>query len=174
MEGSGAAYRIVVAPKREERTHPEREISLLFDLFVLNQHIRRLIATGLADAPLRGDEYAVYSLLFDQGPLTATEMTRRLGTPLSTLLDYLKTMDGRGHLRRSPHPRDGRAQHLGLTVEGVTAQRQTNAHWETMRVQLEEALPMHHDEIRRALQALDDAALAALENLDRATARSTA
>jgi len=32
---------------------PEREIALLFDVFVLNQSIRRLLAGGLGDAPLR-------------------------------------------------------------------------------------------------------------------------
>jgi len=165
-DGRWVAYRIAVARKREPQNRPEREISLLFDLFVLNQHIRRLVAAGLAGAPLRGDEYAVYGLLFEQGPLTATDMTRRLGMPLSTLLDYLRTMDARGHLRRRPHPRDGRAQHLGLTVQGVTAHQETNAYWESMRERLEAALPMRPDDVRRALQALDDAALAALKSLD--------
>ena len=145
---------------------PEREISLLFDLFVLNQHVRRLLAAGLADAPLRADEYAVYSLLFEQGPLTATEMSGRLGTPLTTLLDYLRAMDARGHLRRDRHPRDGRAQHLSLTMKGVTAHRRTHDHWEVIRRQLEAALPARRDDIRRALQALDDAALAVLANLE--------
>jgi len=145
---------------------PERTISLLFDLFVLNQHVRRLLAAGLAGAPLRADEYAVYSLLFEQGPLTSTDMSRRLGLPLTTLLDYLRAMDERGHLRRRPHPRDGRAQHLALTLKGISAQRRTNAHWELVRAQLEDSLAMPRGEVRRALQALDDAALSALTALE--------
>jgi DNA-binding MarR family transcriptional regulator len=149
---------------------PERGISLLFDLFVLNQHVRRLLATALAEAPLRGDEYAVYSLVFEQGPLTATEMSRRTGMPLSTVLDYLRTMEARGHLRRERHPRDGRAQNLALTLEGVAEQRRTNAHWEAMRIRLEAALPLSRDEVGRALNALDDAAVAALAELEQGSA----
>ena len=80
---------------------------MLFDLFALNQRLRRLLALALADAGLRADEYAVYSLLFDQGPLTATQMAVRMAMPLTTVLDYLRTMDARGHLRRARHPRDG-------------------------------------------------------------------
>jgi DNA-binding MarR family transcriptional regulator len=143
---------------------PGREISLLFDLFVLNQHVRRLMAAALADADLRADEYAVYSLLFEQAPLTATEMARRMGMPLTTVLDYLRVMDDRGHLRRQRHPRDGRAQHLSLTMAGITAQRRTNRSWEVMRLNLERSLPLPAKEVRRALNALDDAVVAALEN----------
>ena len=145
---------------------PGREISLLFDLFVLNQHVRRLMAAALADVDLRADEYAVYSLLFEQAPLTATEMARRMGMPLTTVLDYLRVMDDRGHLRRERHPRDGRAQHLSLTMAGITAQRKTNRAWEVMRVSLERSLPTPAREVRRALHALDDAVVAALERHD--------
>jgi len=145
---------------------PSRTISLLFDLFVLNQRVRRLVATALAEVSLRGDEYAVYSLVFEQGPLTATEMARRLGMPLTTVLDYLRAMDGRGHLHRERHPRDGRAQQLSLTMEGIAEQRRTNKAWEVMRARLERSLPISQTEIRRALHALDDAVAATLVGLE--------
>jgi DNA-binding MarR family transcriptional regulator len=141
---------------------PGREVSLMFDLFVLNQHVRRLMAAALAEAPLRADEYAVYGLLFEQAPLTATEMARRMGMPLTTVLDYLSAMDDRRHLRREPHPRDGRAQQLSLTMAGVTAHRRTNRAWEVMRINLERSLPLPVNEVRRALHGLDDAVVAAL------------
>ena len=141
---------------------PGREISLLFDLFVVNQRVRRLLAGALADVGLRADEYAVYSLLFEQAPLTATEMARRMGMPLTTVLDYLRAMDDRRHLRRERHPKDGRAQQLSLTMAGITEQRRTNRAWEVMRVNLERSLPIPAKDVRRALQALDDAVIAAL------------
>ena len=145
---------------------PGREISLLFDLFVVNQRMRRLLSAALTDVSLRADEYAVYSLLFEQGPLTATEMARRMGMPLTTVLDYLRAMDDRRHLRREPHPRDGRAQQLSLTMAGVTEHRRTNRAWELMRVRLEQSLSVPTKDVRRALQALDDAAVAALARLE--------
>jgi DNA-binding MarR family transcriptional regulator len=141
---------------------PGRSISLLFDLFVVNQRVRRVLAAALAESELRPDEYAVYSLLFEQGPLTATEMGRRMAMPLTTLLDYLRSMEHRGHLRRERHPRDGRAWRLALTPAGVEAQTETHAAWEVMRERLEAALSIPQEEVRRALHALDDAAVVAL------------
>jgi DNA-binding MarR family transcriptional regulator len=153
-------------------SEPSRNISMLFDLFILNQRVRRLMAAALADAGLRADEYAVYSLLFEQGPLTATEMARRMAMPLTTVLDYLRAMDARGHLRRERHPRDGRAQQLSLTLAGTTEHRETNHRWEVMRRSLERALPVPAVEVRRALQALDDAVAAALLDLESTPARA--
>jgi DNA-binding MarR family transcriptional regulator len=153
-------------------SEPSRNISMLFDLFILNQRVRRLMAAALADAGLRADEYAVYSLLFEQGPLTATEMARRMAMPLTTVLDYLRAMDARGHLRRERHPRDGRAQQLSLTLAGTTEHRETNRRWEVMRLSLERALPVPAGEVRRALQALDDAVAAALLDLESTPAQA--
>jgi len=145
---------------------PGRNISLLFDLFVLNQRVRRLLSLALAHVALGADEYAVYSLLFEQGPLTATEMARRMGMPLTTLLDYLRAMEGRRHLRRDPHPRDGRAQQLSLTMNGTAEHRRTNAAWEVMRIRLERSLRIPVGDVRRALQALDDAVTSALDDTE--------
>ena len=151
---------------------PGRHISLLFDLFVLNQRVRRLLSLALADVTLRADEYAVYSLLFEQGPLTATEMARRMGMPLTTLLDYLRAMEGRRHLRRDPHPRDGRAQQLSLTLSGTAEHRRTNIAWEVMRGKLERSLRIPVSDVRRALQALDDAVTSSLANLESEATRA--
>lgn len=153
-------------------TRPGREISLLFDLFVLNQRVRRLLSLALADVTLRADEYAVYGLLFEQGPLTATEMARRMGMPLTTLLDYLRAMDARAHLRRERHPRDGRAQQLSLTMAGMAEHRRTNAAWEVMRIRLERSLPLPARDIRRALHVLDDAVSSALDEMESRAAKA--
>ncbi|HEV3232095.1 MAG TPA: MarR family winged helix-turn-helix transcriptional regulator [Candidatus Dormibacteraeota bacterium] len=142
------------------------DVSMLFDLFVVSQRVRRLLQEALAESPLRADEYAVYSLLFEAGPMTATGMSRGLGMPLSTVLDYLRGMEVRGHLGRRRHPRDGRAQHLSLTIAGVAAHRRTNAAWEVMREDLEAALEVPVADVRRALRALDEAARTALERVD--------
>jgi DNA-binding MarR family transcriptional regulator len=139
------------------------DVSLLFDLFVAGQRVRRVLADGMAGSGMRADEYAVYSLLFMFGPLTSTEMARQLGLPLSTMLDYLKAIDGAGHLEREPHPDDGRAIQLALNSRGVRAHSRANQHWEIVRKQVEGSLRMPKAEVRAALQALDDAASSALE-----------
>jgi DNA-binding MarR family transcriptional regulator len=137
------------------------DVSLLFDLFVVSQRVRRVLADGMAGSGMRADEYAVYSLLFMHAPLTATEMTQQLGLPLSTVLDYLKAIDAAGHLERVPHPGDGRAVQVGLNRKGIAAQRHANAHWEVVRKQIEGSLRMSKADVRAALHALDEAASAA-------------
>jgi DNA-binding MarR family transcriptional regulator len=126
----------------------------------------------MAGAGMRADEYAVYSLLLMHGPLTATEMARQLGLPLSTVLDYLKPIDGAGHLERVRHPDDGRAVQLALNSKGVRAQARANEHWEVVRKQVEGSLRMPKAEVRAALWALDEAAAEALKTRRRIAGRS--
>jgi DNA-binding MarR family transcriptional regulator len=107
-----------------------RDISLLFDLFAVYQRVGGLVAAALDGAGLSGDEYAVYSVLFDLGPLTATEMAGHLGMPLTTVLDHLRAMDRRRHIVRVPHPADGRARQVRLSPAGLAAHRRAHAAWE--------------------------------------------
>ena len=137
---------------------PRADISLLFDLFVTSQRVRRVLADAMAESGMRPDEYAVYSVLFDKGPLTATEMSEALGMPLTTVLDYVKAMGSEGHVDRTPHPGDGRALQLHLTRSGVAAHRRAHDHWEVVRKRIEGNLSVPSVEVRRALQALGDAA----------------
>jgi len=146
------------------------DVSLLFDLFVVSQRVRRVLADGMAGSGMRPDEYAVYSLLFMEGPITATEMAQQLGLPLSTVLDYLKAIDAAGHLERDRHPDDGRAVQVALNSKGIAAQVRANKHWEVVRKQIEGSLRMPKSEVRAALVALDDAAATAV-SAGRARAR---
>jgi DNA-binding MarR family transcriptional regulator len=139
------------------------DISLLFDFFVTTQRIRRVLSDGMAESGMRPDEYAVYSVLFDKGPLTATEMSEALGMPLTTVLDYLKAMGSDGHVDRTPHPSDGRALQLRLTRSGVAAHRRAHDHWELVRKRVESNLSIPVGQVRRALQALGEAAGVAAE-----------
>lgn len=137
------------------------DISLLFDLFVTSQRVRRVLGEAMARSGMRPDEYAVYSLLFERGPITATEMSDLMGMPLSTVLDYLKVIQAAGHLERTDHPADGRALLLSLNRRGLAAHQRAHDHWEVIRKQIETALPMPIGQVRLALRALDDAADAA-------------
>jgi DNA-binding MarR family transcriptional regulator len=147
------------------------DVSLLFDLFVVSQRVRRVLAGGMAGSGMRADEYAVYSLLFMHGPMTATAMALQLGLPLSTVLDYMKALDAAGHLQRIPHPDDGRAVQLTLNAKGVAAHARANQHWEVVRKQVEGSLRLPKSEVRAALHALDDAATAALKTRRRRAPR---
>ena len=134
------------------------DVSLLFDFFVTSQRLRRVLTDGLAESGMRPDEYAVYSLLFEKGPLTATEMAEFLGMPLTTVLDYLRAMTAAGHVVRTSHPFDGRALQLSLNRSGIAAHKRANAHWEVVRKQIEGGVTMPIATIRQALETLDESA----------------
>src|SRR5262249_62360294 len=104
--------------------------------------VRGVLPRAMGGPRVRAAGCAVYTLLFEKGPLAAAEMSREPGLPLSTLLDYLKTMDRVGHLGRVPHPVDGRAISVGLSSGGGAAQRRANASWEGARTAIEEAPPL--------------------------------
>src|SRR5215472_12159457 len=118
------------------------DVSMLFDFFVTSQRLRRALVEGMAGSGMRPDEYAVYSLLFEQGPMTATEMARLLGMPVTTTLEYMRAMTAAGHLESSPHPNDGRARSLSLSRSGLAAQRRANRHWEVVRKRIEGRLSL--------------------------------
>lgn len=130
------------------------DISLLFDFFVTAQRIKRVLTDALSESGMRPDEYAVYSLLFEHGPLTATEMAGFLAMPLTTVLDFLKDMTAAGHLVRTSHPFDGRAVQVSLNRSGISAQKRAHAHWDVVRKQIEDGLPSV-PLVRSALRALD-------------------
>ena len=139
---------------------PKRaDVSLLFDFFVVSQRLRRVLADALAQSGMRPDEYAVYSLLYEKGPLTATEMAEFMAMPLTTVLDYVRAMTAAGHVVRTSHPFDGRATQLSLSRRGIAAQERANAHWEVIRKQIEDGLALPIPRIRQALRALDDSVL---------------
>ena len=106
---------------------------------------------------MKPDEYAVYSLLFEKAPLTATEMADFLGMPLTTVLDYLKAMSAAGHLQRIPHPVDGRAVQLRLNSRGVVAHRRAHDRFEVVYQEVVRSLSIPVDRLRVALAALDEA-----------------
>jgi len=141
-------------------------ISLLFDVFVLNQHLRVLLTETLAGTGMRPDEYAVYSLLFEEGPLPPTDMAAAMGMPLTTVLDYLRAMREKRHVRRTRNPRDGRSYLVSLTKTGLVAFHRASAAWNRAVRHLEGALTVPSAEVRHALQALDDAASTAIGLLD--------
>jgi DNA-binding MarR family transcriptional regulator len=142
-----------------------RRISLLFDVFVLNQRLRTLLSHALAGTGMRPDEYAVYSLLFEAGPLTPTEMARQMGMPLTTVLDYARSMKARSHVARRPHAEDGRAYQLRLTASGLAAFHKASAAWNRGLARFEPSLGMPVRDVRRALHAIDDAAATVLRSL---------
>ena len=109
--------------------------SLLFDLFVANQAVGRLLADAMRDGPLTPADYAIYSVVFEEEAVSPTTMAARLGMPLTTVIDQVRLMERRGHVRRHRNPADGRSFLVVLTGEGSRpiGRRAGDSSWPTMR-----------------------------------------
>ena len=66
-----------------------RPDSLLYEIFVLGQAVRRMLDAAMADGPLRPEEYAVYSVVFEPELITPTAMAVALSMPLTTVMDWI-------------------------------------------------------------------------------------
>jgi DNA-binding MarR family transcriptional regulator len=132
-------------------------MSFLFDLFVLSHRVRGLLSQTMAGAGLRPDEYAIYSAVLKAGPLTISELAQAMGMPLTTVSDYVRTMTGRGHARRSRNPADSRSYLVALTQDGVAAHHAARVGFVAAIDRIRQALPIPEQDLVHTLHTLDDA-----------------
>ena len=140
------------------RPDPSRHLSILFDVFALGQRTRTLLQAAMRGCGIRPDEYAAYSVVFEAGSpggITMTEVARQLGMPVTTAADYVRSMQARGHLRRTTHPGDGRAYVLRLTPAGLRAHRKASAAFDRAYQALRAELgDLDEEQVRTTLRAL--------------------
>lgn len=92
--------------------------NVLFQLFRTQQALRPLMAEVVAGTGVSPDEYGVLGVIGLAGPVTPTELARRLGMAPTTVSVYAARFVERGHVRRLPNPGDGRSYLLEATEEG--------------------------------------------------------
>ncbi len=142
------------------------ETSLLFDVFSVSQAVGRLLAEAMRDGPLTPGESAAYSAIFELEAASPTALAARLGMPVTTFVDQLRTMEQRGHARRIPNPSDRRSYHVVLTAAGLAAHRAANREFERAYAAFNRALGEDAEAARTVLQAVRDAALRARESAE--------
>jgi DNA-binding MarR family transcriptional regulator len=147
--------------------------SLLFDVFALNQAVGRLLAAAMRDGPLTPNEYAVYSAVFELESATPTQLAGRLGMRLTTFMDQLRMLEGRGHARRVDHPTDRRSYRVVLTSAGLTAHREANVRFERAFAAISSHLPDGEPAAKAGLDVVRQAAAAALIDLASPAERPT-
>ena len=124
-------------------TSAPRRLTLLYQLYLTNQATRRFMRLALATAPLSGEEFAVLSYLFANGPRTLSQAARDLGTPVTSLATTFAPLVESGRIDRRPHPRDRRARLLSLTAVG--------------QADLQATIPPFSEAYRRLLEELAEA-----------------
>lgn len=107
-------------------TRARPETSIFLEVFALDQAIGQLLREAMAGGPLTPEEYAVYSAIFAAEAITPTQVAQRLGMPKTTVMERVREMEERGHVRRIAHPDDGRSYRLVLTASGLLAHRRSH------------------------------------------------
>jgi DNA-binding MarR family transcriptional regulator len=137
-------------------------------IFALGQQLGGLLGQTMRDAPLKPGEFAVYSALRLEQPVTPSRLAGVLGMPPTTLSSALRKMTEAGHLRRLRNPADGRSALVELTDVGIDV---TVACFSAFRIaidafrdQLTEEFVTEH-ELLRVLEGASRAIAAASERL---------
>jgi DNA-binding MarR family transcriptional regulator len=137
---------------------PDSRLSLLFDLFAANQQVRTLLGRALADCGLTADEYAIYSILFDEGPHAPSELARRVGMPPTTMTHYIRSMLERAHVGRAASSSDRRSYRLVLTPAGIAAHGRASQAFAEAHRRFIGALMVDEEEAGMVLRAIGRAA----------------
>jgi DNA-binding MarR family transcriptional regulator len=138
--------------------------SLLFDLFAANQQVKTLLTAAMAGAGLRPDEYAVYSGVFEFGPIAPTELAAVVGMPPTTLSHYIRRMREAGHVVERKDPLDGRSRTLRLSAKGLAVHRRANRAFEVAYAAFVRRVRSER-RVKAALAAVETAARDALADL---------
>ena len=92
--------------------------NVLFQLFRTHHALRPHMARVVEGTGVSPDEYGVLGAVGFLGPITPTELARRLGIPPTTVSVYAARFLERDLVRRLPNPADGRSYLLEVTDGG--------------------------------------------------------
>lgn len=118
-----------------------KRFTLLYQLYLTSQASRRFMRLALAGTGMTGEEYALLSYLYGNGPRTLSQASRDFGLAITTVATMLGPLFASGELERIPHPTDGRARLIRLTDAGCQ--------------HMDRAIPMFTAAYRALLESLE-------------------
>jgi DNA-binding MarR family transcriptional regulator len=133
------------------------EKNIYVDVWLISQLASRHVSEMLGESPLSVDEFALYGLIADLGPLTSSDLVRATGMSPTTLSGLVRRCESRGEVERTPNPHDARSMHLSLTPRGYEVYAQVVPSLIEGVTALVDELGEHHQPTRLALQDLDAA-----------------
>lgn len=131
--------------------------NIYVDIWLISQLTSRQVGEMMGDSHLSVDEFALYGLIADLGPLTSSDLVRATGMSPTTISGLVRRGESRGYLERTPNPDDARSMHLKLTEHGYDVYTRVVPSLLDGVVALAAELGGHHLPTRLALQDLDDA-----------------
>ena len=152
-----------------------KRFSLLYQLYLTGLASRRFMRQALEGTGMTGEEYALLSYLYGNGPRTLSQASRDFGFAITTVATMLAPLFEAGELERTPHPTDRRARLIGLTDAGRQRMERAipayTAAYRELLAQLERD-GADVETIFEALRALRVAVVGTSEALERHDARS--
>jgi DNA-binding MarR family transcriptional regulator len=139
--------------------------TVLLDLATTGTVARTLILEYMQGSEA-GDDFLLYTLLALGGEPSPTALAQRMGAPLTTVSDRLNRLVERGHAERIKNPLDGRSALFRLTDDGWKAYRAVQPQFHEMLGKIHERIELPVEDVRRGLQALEDALRAELASLN--------
>jgi DNA-binding MarR family transcriptional regulator len=113
-----------------------------------------------------GDDFLMYTMLAVLGEPSPTSIAQRMGAPLTTVSDRLNRLVERGHAERLKNPLDGRSALFRLTDAGWKTYRGVEPEFTEMLRNVTKRLAVPVEDVRRGLQALEDALRAELADVN--------
>jgi len=133
------------------------EKNIYVDVWLISQLTARLVADLMADSRLSLDEFAIYGLIADLGPLTSSDLVRATGMSPTTVSGLIRRCVKRGELEQAASPEDSRSKLLSLTPRGVEVYTEVVPALLYGLEELGDHLGERHRLVRLALQELDGA-----------------
>jgi DNA-binding MarR family transcriptional regulator len=136
--------------------------NVLFQSYINGQLIRTLMDRKFEAHGASNDDFGLLSAIGIWSPVTPTELAARVGLRPTTLSSALRRLETRGHLRRLPHPSDGRSHLIQLTETG---DRVWKDGWPALREaigEVERELGPEYEGILERMRRLEQALRAAL------------
>jgi DNA-binding MarR family transcriptional regulator len=132
----------------------EEDVDPLFMVWLAARSTEDLLDRVLAPTGVKGDEFAIYSVLAASPGITPSELSRWMAAPPTSVSSYVKRLETRGHLTRRPHPRDRRSYRIHLTAAGKRTHQAAVDLFTPVRTQVIESLADQDGPVRDALMRL--------------------
>lgn len=143
-------------------TTTDSRLSLLYDVHRVSYLSHELVSQSLAGHDLSGTEFALYSFLVANGPVTVSEVAAGIAAPLATTSKLLARVEKQDHLVRRPNPEDGRSTLVELNAAGRAAHASAGPGFRNALLDVEHELGAAVEDVGWALARLDDALAGAL------------
>ncbi|MCI0633829.1 MAG: MarR family transcriptional regulator [Actinobacteria bacterium] len=144
-----------------------RDKNLLMDVWLVSLLASRLVEGIVRGTPLSVDEWALFGLIADLGPVTPAQLAQWTGLPPTSLSAMIRRCELRGELERTPNPHDRRSHLVRLSTQGQERYQELVEPFLRTLGELRQALLVPEPEVRNALQHLDGALRSLLSVPDR-------